>query len=133
MRDAVRSDCSEDDVIALISAAVNRKKRQHAGQSKTLIHTPFVFVHLCCARFLFLLSDTSNSCSHPPEAIHFSVLCFHSICFKCVDRRAEKGQHQQQIIDLQMRRNNLKFYCRNAEFITDGKSADDFDRRIVLI
>ncbi|XP_065360658.1 molybdenum cofactor biosynthesis protein 1 isoform X2 [Calliphora vicina] len=31
LRDAIRSGCSEDDVIALISAAVQRKKKQHAG------------------------------------------------------------------------------------------------------
>ncbi|XP_073839257.1 molybdenum cofactor synthesis 1 isoform X3 [Musca autumnalis] len=31
LRDAIRSKCSEDDLVALISAAVNRKKKQHAG------------------------------------------------------------------------------------------------------
>ncbi|XP_073839256.1 molybdenum cofactor synthesis 1 isoform X2 [Musca autumnalis] len=30
LRDAIRSKCSEDDLVALISAAVNRKKKQHA-------------------------------------------------------------------------------------------------------
>ncbi|XP_058987635.1 molybdenum cofactor biosynthesis protein 1 isoform X3 [Musca domestica] len=31
LRDALRSKCSEDDLVALISAAVKRKKKQHAG------------------------------------------------------------------------------------------------------
>lgn len=31
LRDAIRAGCSESDVIALISAAVKRKKKQHAG------------------------------------------------------------------------------------------------------
>ncbi|XP_075160447.1 molybdenum cofactor synthesis 1 isoform X2 [Haematobia irritans] len=31
LRDAIRSKCSEDDLVALISAAVKRKKKQHAG------------------------------------------------------------------------------------------------------
>lgn len=32
LRDALRSNCSEDDLTALISAAVKRKKKQHAGK-----------------------------------------------------------------------------------------------------
>lgn len=31
LRDALRSGCSEDDLRCLISAAVKRKKKQHAG------------------------------------------------------------------------------------------------------
>ncbi|CAH2002519.1 unnamed protein product [Acanthoscelides obtectus] len=31
LRDAIRSKCSDDDLTALISAAVKRKKKQHAG------------------------------------------------------------------------------------------------------
>ncbi|XP_059614068.1 molybdenum cofactor biosynthesis protein 1 isoform X2 [Phlebotomus argentipes] len=31
LRDALRGGCSEGDLVALISAAVNRKKKQHAG------------------------------------------------------------------------------------------------------
>jgi GTP 3',8-cyclase / cyclic pyranopterin monophosphate synthase len=31
LRDAMRSGCSEDDMVALISCAVKRKKKQHAG------------------------------------------------------------------------------------------------------
>ncbi|KAJ3665780.1 hypothetical protein Zmor_001255 [Zophobas morio] len=31
LRDALRSGCSEDDLVALINAAVKRKKKQHAG------------------------------------------------------------------------------------------------------
>ncbi|XP_055686744.1 molybdenum cofactor biosynthesis protein 1 isoform X3 [Lutzomyia longipalpis] len=31
LRDALRGGCSESDLIAMISAAVNRKKKQHAG------------------------------------------------------------------------------------------------------
>lgn len=31
LRDAIRNDCNEDDLVALISAAVKRKKKQHAG------------------------------------------------------------------------------------------------------
>jgi hypothetical protein len=30
-RDAMRSGCSEDDLLALVGAAVRRKKQQHAG------------------------------------------------------------------------------------------------------
>lgn len=32
LRDAIRSGCSEDDLVALISASVMRKKKQHAGK-----------------------------------------------------------------------------------------------------
>lgn len=31
LRDAIRTGAKEDDLIALISAAVKRKKKQHAG------------------------------------------------------------------------------------------------------
>lgn len=31
LRDAMRNGCSEDDLLALIGAAVRRKKQQHAG------------------------------------------------------------------------------------------------------
>lgn len=33
LRDAIRNNCSDDDLTALISAAVKRKKKQHAGKS----------------------------------------------------------------------------------------------------
>lgn len=32
LRDALRSGCSEDDLVALIKAAVLRKKKHHAGK-----------------------------------------------------------------------------------------------------
>lgn len=32
LKDAIRSNCSEDDLIALISSAVKRKHKQHAGK-----------------------------------------------------------------------------------------------------
>lgn len=32
LRDAIRSGCKEDDLTALIAAAVRRKKKQHAGK-----------------------------------------------------------------------------------------------------
>jgi cyclic pyranopterin phosphate synthase len=32
LRDAIRAGCSEDDLLALIGAAVRRKKKQHAGR-----------------------------------------------------------------------------------------------------
>ncbi|KAJ6648701.1 Molybdenum cofactor biosynthesis protein 1, partial [Pseudolycoriella hygida] len=35
LRDALRSNCSEDDLTALISAAVKRKKKQHAGTNNS--------------------------------------------------------------------------------------------------
>lgn len=35
LRDALRSGCSEDDLLALIKAAVLRKKKHHAG----MLHT----------------------------------------------------------------------------------------------
>lgn len=31
LRDAIRNNCSDEDLLALISAAVQKKKRQHAG------------------------------------------------------------------------------------------------------
>lgn len=31
LRDALRSGCSEDDLVALVKAAVLRKKKHHAG------------------------------------------------------------------------------------------------------
>lgn len=34
LRDAIRSGCSEDDLQALINAAVKRKKKQHAGMAR---------------------------------------------------------------------------------------------------
>lgn len=36
LRDAMRGGCSEDDLKTLISAAVKRKKKQHAGMSATI-------------------------------------------------------------------------------------------------
>ncbi|XP_028144796.1 molybdenum cofactor biosynthesis protein 1 isoform X1 [Diabrotica virgifera virgifera] len=35
LRDAIRSNCSDDDLTALVSAAVKRKKKQHAGTTNT--------------------------------------------------------------------------------------------------
>lgn len=32
LRDAIRNNCNDDDLLALISAAVKRKKGQHAGK-----------------------------------------------------------------------------------------------------
>lgn len=32
LRDAIRNNCSDEDLLALITAAVLRKKRQHAGK-----------------------------------------------------------------------------------------------------
>lgn len=34
LRDALRSGCREDDLSAMINAAVKRKKKQHAGKLK---------------------------------------------------------------------------------------------------
>lgn len=31
LRDALRNNCSRDDLVALVQAAVRRKKKQHAG------------------------------------------------------------------------------------------------------
>lgn len=36
LRDAIRSGCSEDDLTALIGAAVGRKKKQHAGANSSI-------------------------------------------------------------------------------------------------
>lgn len=41
LRDAIRSGCSEDDLIALVSAAVKRKKKQHAGKRRFQCFTVF--------------------------------------------------------------------------------------------
>lgn len=41
LRDAMRSECSEDDLTTLISAAVKRKKKQHAGMCYFLVCTHF--------------------------------------------------------------------------------------------
>ncbi|KAJ8965405.1 hypothetical protein NQ314_004157 [Rhamnusium bicolor] len=41
LRDAIRSNCSDDDLSALISAAVKRKKRQHAGEWVTTVDVYF--------------------------------------------------------------------------------------------
>lgn len=38
LRDAIRAGSSEDDLIALIEAAVKRKKRKHAGKMRNYIH-----------------------------------------------------------------------------------------------
>lgn len=43
LRDAMRSECSEDDLTALISSAVKRKKKQHAGTIPL-----FFVVFVCC-------------------------------------------------------------------------------------
>lgn len=32
LKDAIRAGCNEDDLLALIGAAVRRKKKQHAGK-----------------------------------------------------------------------------------------------------
>ncbi|XP_047118904.1 molybdenum cofactor biosynthesis protein 1-like [Schistocerca piceifrons] len=37
LRDAIRSKCSEDDLIAMIGAAVRRKKKQHAGKKQEFL------------------------------------------------------------------------------------------------
>ncbi|XP_063700616.1 molybdenum cofactor biosynthesis protein 1 isoform X1 [Culicoides brevitarsis] len=47
LRDAIRNGCSESDVIALISAAVKRKKKQHAAYLKNLslvLNIPSTFI-----------------------------------------------------------------------------------------
>jgi hypothetical protein len=36
-RDAMRNGCSEDDLLALVGAAVRRKKQQHAGNPQIQI------------------------------------------------------------------------------------------------
>jgi GTP 3',8-cyclase / cyclic pyranopterin monophosphate synthase len=36
LRDAIRSGCSEDDLLALIGASVMRKKKQHAGETSRI-------------------------------------------------------------------------------------------------
>lgn len=36
LRDAIRSGCSEDDLVALIGASVMKKKKQHAGELKVV-------------------------------------------------------------------------------------------------
>ncbi|KAK9498902.1 hypothetical protein O3M35_003452 [Rhynocoris fuscipes] len=41
LRDAIRSGCSEDDLLCMIGAAVKRKKKQHAG-TKNITNTPLV-------------------------------------------------------------------------------------------
>ncbi|XP_061390665.1 molybdenum cofactor biosynthesis protein 1 [Musca vetustissima] len=38
LRDAIRNKCSEDDLVALISAAVKRKKKQHADCTSKFAH-----------------------------------------------------------------------------------------------
>ena len=51
-RDAMHSGCSEDDLLALVGAAVRRKKQQHAGkQQHTITHTVLQLRHhhLYCA------------------------------------------------------------------------------------
>lgn len=42
LRDAIRSECSEDDLTTLISAAVKRKKKQHAGMCYSSATTHFL-------------------------------------------------------------------------------------------
>ncbi|XP_047106970.1 GTP 3',8-cyclase-like [Schistocerca piceifrons] len=37
LRDAIRSKCSEDDLLAMIGAAVRRKKKQHAGKKQEFL------------------------------------------------------------------------------------------------
>lgn len=44
LRDAIRNDCSDEDLLTLIRAAVQKKKRQHAGKyihKKINIHTTY--------------------------------------------------------------------------------------------
>lgn len=43
LRDAVRANSSEDDLLALISAAVKRKKKQHAGELYCVVLHDFCF------------------------------------------------------------------------------------------
>ena len=43
LRDAIRSGCSEDDLVALIGASVLRKKKQHAGESQAILRFSSVF------------------------------------------------------------------------------------------
>lgn len=54
LRDALRNNCSEDDLTALISAAVKRKKKQHAGK--------LVFISLWHTSILSLDQSMSFHC-----------------------------------------------------------------------
>ncbi|XP_055626325.1 molybdenum cofactor biosynthesis protein 1 isoform X2 [Toxorhynchites rutilus septentrionalis] len=47
LRDALRSGCSEDDLRCLISAAVRRKKKQHAVKKKHIQLESFYLVDFC--------------------------------------------------------------------------------------
>ncbi|XP_065170805.1 molybdenum cofactor biosynthesis protein 1 isoform X1 [Atheta coriaria] len=58
LRDALRAKCSDDDLLALIGAAVSRKKKQHADCN--LISRPHSFINTNLSH-LFYNSRTSNT------------------------------------------------------------------------
>jgi hypothetical protein len=73
LRDALRSGCSEDDLVALINAAVKRKRKQHAGMLiftflnhlKTLLFTLFYITNRhknlhACLWFMFIIAGMLN-------------------------------------------------------------------------
>ncbi|XP_037821971.1 molybdenum cofactor biosynthesis protein 1 isoform X1 [Lucilia sericata] len=80
LRDAIRSKCSEDDLVALISAAVKRKKKQHAAISINSHHHHLKMVNIVTPLSssltnTMLLANTFNSNQH-----RVVVLPAHNYC-----------------------------------------------------
>lgn len=68
LRDALRNNCSEDDLTALISAAVKRKKKQHAGKCDLKLE------HHHLNRFISPHSSNVICSVHVPYSDQFSLL-----------------------------------------------------------
>ncbi|KAG5874926.1 hypothetical protein JTB14_019594 [Gonioctena quinquepunctata] len=73
LRDAIRNNCSDDDLTALISAAVKRKKKQHADIKPTPFKIPLPkatitnILHSLPQHKTYLLRNYSTNQNNPKE------------------------------------------------------------------
>lgn len=112
LKDAIRNNCSEDDLIALIASAVKRKKKQHAGKEITF---NFLFI------YLLQLFKTKENVAF--EFVHFeqNVVVFEHSRYRAIWDFFPK---------LAFCLINLCSCYRHAESFPNGKSSDDFNRWI---
>lgn len=70
LRDAIRNNCSDEDLTALISAAVKRKRKQHAGttlRSQSAISTVKFCIYVGC------ISSTNDSLSELTRVVGVDI------------------------------------------------------------
>ncbi|KAF7281999.1 hypothetical protein GWI33_003664 [Rhynchophorus ferrugineus] len=77
LRDAIRSNCSEEDLISLVGAAVQRKKKQHAGMLNLsqLENRPMILIDVLSSPDIFNVKDQSFKLTPSISAgLNFSYL-----------------------------------------------------------